>query len=114
MNKIDKAIEAINRLPNAEKDRVRRAFLRIKRHRENLGEWDALGALCDVIIAWDYSKRKKAQSLESDHMTRRTMGIRVPVDLYERCKHDAESRGISLYRWIMTAYEMALVLPWMD
>lgn len=114
MTKIEKTISIINRLPKEERERVKQAFFRIKKHRAHLGEWDALGALCDVVIAWERSQRKKAQSLESDHRTRRTLGARVPIDLYERAKHDAESRGVSLYRWILSAYEMALVLPWMD
>ena len=108
IKKAMKAVVVTRRLPKNERERVTRAFMQLRKERHLLEEWEALGALSDVILTWDYSKRKKAADRRSDGKTRRTLGARVPVDFYEACKRSAEMQRVSVYRWVMNAFKAAL------
>lgn len=113
MKKIERAATIIERMPQEKRARMKDSILRLRNARE-VDEALAVSVVCDLILIEDRFRRKKAGDRESNHRKRRTLGARVPAELYYRCKHDAESKGVSLYRWVLSAYEMALVLPWTD
>jgi hypothetical protein len=48
-----------------------------------------------------------ASNRRTERARRHLIGAHVPLALYQRCTQAAEDEGVSLYRWVTSALEVA-------
>lgn len=65
--------------------------------------------LCDIGIAMQRTQRRRESDAATDAARRMTVGARVRVEDAARYQECAEYMGVSLYRFVVDALEMACV-----
>ena len=113
MNKYERTAEAISRRPQAEQEKIRRAILSLREERFTSRQ-RALDVACDIVLAGDRTLRKRNSDDATDRRRRILIGARVPREFAERCREEAETRGLSLYAWVIWALDAGLKRPRWD
>lgn len=98
---------AMSVYPPTEREFVRSAAMRaLERPRLTQGEVAEL--IETLILAGSRAVGKRLSDRRTDKNRRTLIGARVPRDLADQCKAEAERRGMSVYRWVVWALEKGL------
>lgn len=79
-----------------------------KAHAPIYDETDLAELLMAAITGHDQARRKKESDARTDRARRALIGARVPAEMAQAIREDAESKGLSVYRWILRAYTAEL------
>lgn len=66
-----------------------------------------LGYITDIAVARGRAIKRKQSDKRTDSERRTLIGARIRNEYYARCKDAAEEQGVSLYRFIVDALEVA-------
>lgn len=101
-----KVIESIKALPAQERAKVQRAMKTLGRRGHSVAA--SLEAGQDIVTAYSRIAAKRISDTRTDQARRVLIGARVPRPMAQECRAAAETQGISLYAWVMTALVQAL------
>lgn len=63
--------------------------------------------LADIGIAMQRTSRRRESDARTDGARRKLVGARLPLEDAERCRKCAELEGVSLYRFVVRAMQVA-------
>ena len=63
--------------------------------------------LADIGLAMQRTQMRRESNRETDPKRRKLVGVRLPLDEAARCKKCAELEGVSLYRFVVRALQVA-------
>lgn len=98
---------ALSVFPPQQREQARSLLLSI-RGRGSIPEAEALQMACSCILVGSRAVGKRLSDRRTDKNRRTLIGARVPRDLADQCKAEAERRGMSVYRWVVWALERGL------
>lgn len=98
---------AMSVYPPSERELVRSAAMRAL-EQPNLKQGEVAELIETLIIAGSRAVGKRLSDRRTDKNRRTLVGARVPRDLADQCKAEAERRGMSVYRWVVWALERGL------
>ena len=111
MNRIDRTIVALNRRHVAEKRRISGALRRLPR-RGHVPVSRALDVAQEIILAGDRTLRKRESDTRTDRARRILIGAKIPRDVADLYKTQAQEEQISIYRWAVNAFGVYYALHW--
>jgi len=63
--------------------------------------------LADISLAIQRTRKRRASDARTDGARRKLVGARLPLEDAERCRKCAELEGVSLYRFVVRAMQVA-------
>lgn len=63
--------------------------------------------LADISLAIQRTRKRRASDARTDGARRKLVGARLPLEDAERCRKCAELEGVSLYRFVVRALQVA-------
>lgn len=99
--------ETLQALPAAERRAMQQAIDTAANITNSAERQAAFQAITRIIAARRREQLQAASNRRTERARRHLIGAHVPIALYERCTDAADAEGVSLYRWVTSALEVA-------